>query len=88
MPGPWPKYAIILTAEQVARLTQLSTSYTAPCAEVQYAQIVLLVHQHPDWRNTAFAREVECCVDTVQGGKKCNNFLLLPHVTIRRSAAR
>jgi hypothetical protein len=61
-----PKYAIKLTAEQVARLTQLRTSYTAPYAEVQRARIVLLAHQHPDWRNTEIAKEVGCCVDTVR----------------------
>ena len=66
MPGPLPKYAIKLPAEQVARLTQLCTSYTAPYAEVQRARIVLLAHQHPDWRNVEIAREVRCCVETVR----------------------
>src|SRR5262245_61186900 len=66
MPGPLPKYAITLTAEQVARLTQLSTSYTAPYAEVQRARVILLANQHPAWRNAEIAREVGCCVGTVQ----------------------
>lgn len=66
MPGPLPKYAITLTAEQVARLTQLSTSYRAPYAEVLRARMVLLAYQHPDWRNAEIAREVACAVATVQ----------------------
>ena len=66
MPGPLPKCAITLTVEQVARLTQLSTSYTAPYAEVQRARMILLAYQHPDWRNAEIAREVGCSVATVQ----------------------
>jgi transposase len=66
MPGPLPKYAITLTAEQVARLTQLSTSYRAPYAEVLRARMILLAYQHPDWRNAEIAREVGCAAATVQ----------------------
>jgi transposase len=66
MPGPLPKYAITLTAEQVARLMQLSTSHTAPYAEVQRARVILLANQHPAWRNAEIAREVGCCAGTVQ----------------------
>ena len=46
MPGPRPKYAITLTAEQEARLEHLSTCYMAPFATVQRAQIVLFAHHH------------------------------------------
>ena len=66
MPGPLPKYAITLTAEQVALLTQLSTSYRAPYAEVLRARMILLAYQHPDWRNAEIAREVGCAAATVQ----------------------
>jgi transposase-like protein len=66
MPGPLPKYAITLTAEQVARLTQLSTSYRAPYAEVLRARMLLLAYQHPDWRNAEIAREVGCAAATVK----------------------
>src|SRR4029434_9764797 len=66
MPGPLPKYAITLTAEQVARLTQLSTSYRAPYAEVLRARIILLAYQHPDGRNAEIAREVGCAAAAVK----------------------
>jgi hypothetical protein len=45
MPGPLPKYPITLTLEQERHLQQLSSSYTAPFAEVQRARILLLAHQ-------------------------------------------
>ncbi len=57
MPGPQPKYPIALRETQVAELTHVSLSYTAPYAEVQRARIVLLAHhqahvvQHPDCRH-------------------------------------
>ena len=57
MPGPLPKYGIKLTPEQEAHLQQLSTCYTAPFAEVQRAQILLLAHHHPTWRNADIARQ-------------------------------
>ena len=66
MPGPLPKYEVKLTAEQETRLQQLSTCYTAPFAEVQRARILLLAHQHPDWRNAEIARTVGCSVETVK----------------------
>ena len=66
MPGPLPKYPIHLTPEQEAHLQHLSTCYTAPYAEVQRAQILLLAHQHPTWRNVEVARQVGCCVNTVK----------------------
>jgi hypothetical protein len=66
MPGPLPKYAINLTAEQAMHLQQLSACSTAPFAAVQRARILLLAHQQPTWRNAAIARHVGCCVNTVK----------------------
>lgn len=66
MPGPRPKYPIALSETQVAELTHLSLSYTAPYAEVQRARIVLLAHHHPTWSHTQIARAVGCARDTVK----------------------
>src|SRR4029450_4910767 len=66
MPGPLPKYAINLTAEQAMHLQQLSACSTAPFAAVQRARILLLAHQYPTWQNAAIARHVGCCVNTVK----------------------
>jgi len=66
MPGPLPKYPMKLTSEQEARLQHLSTCYTAPFAEVQRARLLLLAHQHPDWRNADIARQVGCTPQTVR----------------------
>jgi transposase len=66
MPGPRPKYVIALTAEQEVRLQHLSTCYMAPFAIVQRAQIVLLVHRHPQWQNAAIAQRLGCSVPTVK----------------------
>ena len=66
MPGPLPKYPIPLTLEQERHLQQLSSSYTAPFAEVQRAHILLLAHQQPTWRNAEIARQVGCCLQTVK----------------------
>jgi hypothetical protein len=70
MPGPLPKYAITLTAEQAMHLQQLSACSTAPFAAVQRARILLLAHQQPTWRNAALARYVGCCVNTVKRGRQ------------------
>jgi transposase len=66
MSGPRPKYPIALSETQVAELTHLSLSYTAPYAEVQRARIVLLAHHQPTWSNTQIARTVGCARDTVK----------------------
>jgi transposase len=66
MPGPQPKYAITLTPEQEARLHRLSTCYMAPFAAVQRAQILLLVHRHPEWQNATIAQQLNCSVNTVK----------------------
>ena len=64
MPGPRPKYAITLTAEQEVRLQHLSTCYMAPFAIVQRAQILLGAFRHPVWANSPIARCVGCNVNT------------------------
>jgi transposase len=66
MPGPRPKYAITLTAEQEARLEHLSTCYMAPFAAVQRAQVVLLAAHHPEWSNATIAQRLNCHVTTVK----------------------
>jgi transposase len=66
MPGPRPKYAIMLTPEQEARLQQLSTCYMAPFATVQRAQIMLLAHHHPEWSNAVIAQHLKCHINTVK----------------------
>ena len=66
MPGPLPKYALYLTAEQEIRLQLLSACYPAPFAEVQRARILLLAPQRPAWRNADIARQVGCAVNTVK----------------------
>lgn len=66
MPGPLPKYAINLTAEQEIQLQHLSSCYTAHFAEVQRARILLLAHRHPDWHNAKITCKVGCAVNTVK----------------------
>ena len=66
MPGPQPKYAIMLAPEQEARLEHLRTCYMAPFATVQRAQIVLLAHHHPQWQNATIAQRLGCSVNTVK----------------------
>lgn len=71
MPGPRPKYAITLTREQEARLQQVSTSYMAPFAVVQRAQIVLSAFRHPEWTNATLAQRVGCNRSTVRRWRRC-----------------
>lgn len=66
MPGPRSKYAVTLTPEQEARLQHLSGCYMAPFATVQRAQLLLLVHRHPDWSDATVAQAVGCHVNTVR----------------------
>jgi transposase len=66
MPGPRPKYPIVLSETQVAELTHLSLSYTAPYAEVQRARLLLLAHHHPTWANSQIADTIGCARDTVK----------------------
>jgi hypothetical protein len=66
MPGPRSKYAVTLTPEQEVRLQHLSRCYMAPFATVQRAQLLLLVHRHPEWANATIAQQVGCQVNTVR----------------------
>jgi hypothetical protein len=66
MPGPRPKYVIEFTTPQVAALTHVSASDTAPFAHVQRARILLLAHQRPDWNNHQSAQGVASCVETMR----------------------
>jgi hypothetical protein len=66
MPGPRSKYAVTLTPEQEARLQHLSGCYMAPFAPVQRAQLLLLVHRHPEWPDATIAQEVGCPSNTVR----------------------
>jgi transposase len=66
MPGPRSKYAVMLTAEQEARLQHLKGCYMAPFASVQRAHLLLLVHRHPEWTNARIAQEVGCHINTVR----------------------
>lgn len=70
MPGPRPKYPIALSETQVAELTHLSLSYTAPYAEVQRARILLWAHQQPTWSTPQSARTVGCARDTVKAWRR------------------
>jgi hypothetical protein len=66
MLGPWPKFVIEFTTPQVAALTHVSASDTAPFAYVQRAHILLLAHQWPDWNNHQSAQGVASCVKTMR----------------------
>lgn len=66
MPGPLPKYRIILTEDQEKELVHISQSYTLPHWKVQRAQILLTVHRNPTWSNSRIAREVNVSCSTVK----------------------
>ncbi len=66
MPGPHSQYPIELTETQVADLTQLSLSYTAPYADVQRARLLLLAHHHRSWHTAQIAQAVGCSVAMVK----------------------
>ena len=89
MPGPRPKYAITLTAEQEVRLQHLSTCYMAPFATVQRAQILLGAFRHPAWANSTIARCVGCHVNTVRRWRRrwqeTNRLHDAPRVGTRRT---
>ena len=55
-----------ITEPQVAALTHVSASYTAPFAHVQRARLLLLAHQRPYWNNHQMAQAVASGVDTVR----------------------
>ena len=70
MPGPLPKYTIILTADQEKELEHISQSYTLPHWKVQRAQILILAHRQPNWSNIRIAREVNASCSTVKHWRK------------------
>ncbi len=88
MPGPRPKYPIELRETQVAELTHLSLSYTAPYAEVQRARIVLLAHHYPTWATAQIARTVGCARDTVKEWRRRWHQQGTLQATVRAGAPR
>jgi hypothetical protein len=60
MPGPKPKYAIVLTTEateQEQTFRRLLTARKAPQGKVFRARILLAAFDHPDWSNQQIAQE-------------------------------
>ena len=49
MRGPKSTYQIQLKTEEVEQLRHLVRAHSSPQAQVVRAQIVLNVHEHPDW---------------------------------------
>lgn len=66
MPESPQKYPIELNEEQVAKLTHLSLSYTAPYCQVQRAKSLLLAQRQPQWTNAQIGRAVGCSRETVR----------------------
>ena len=66
MPGPLPKYTIIMTGDQEKELEHMSQSYTLRHWKVQRAQILVLAHKQPGWSNSRIAREVNASCSTVR----------------------
>lgn len=70
MRGPRPKYPIILTTEEEAKLTSLTNARTSGQGEVLRAKIVLSADQHPEWSNQQIAQAVGCSDRTVRKWRK------------------
>jgi len=66
MRGPKPKYPIELTAEEEQELRRLVNARNTPQGKALRAQILLAVHDHPEWSNQQIAREVGCTDRTVR----------------------
>ena len=66
MPGPLPKYTVMLTQNQEKELEHISQSYTLPHWKVQRAQILTMAHKQPSWSNSRIAREVNVSCSTVK----------------------
>ena len=58
MPGPLPKYTIVLSQDQEKELQHISQSYALPFWEVQRSKILLLAHRQPHWNNNRIAKEI------------------------------
>jgi len=56
MPGPKPKYQIVLTTEEEQRFRRLLTARKAPQGEVFRARILLAAFDHPEWSNQQIAQ--------------------------------
>jgi transposase len=66
MPGPLPKYTIVLSQDQEKELQHISQSYTLPFWEVQRSKILLLAHRQPHWKNNRIAKEIGASCSTVK----------------------
>jgi len=66
MPGPLPKYTIVLSQDQEKELEHISQSYTLPFWEVQRSKILLLAHRQPYWNNNRIAKETGASCSTVR----------------------
>jgi transposase len=66
MPGPLPKYTIILTGDQEKELVHITQSYTLPHWQVQRSQILLLAFGQPDMSNTRISKEINASLTTVK----------------------
>ena len=66
MPGPLPKYTIIITGDQEKEFEHISQSYTLPHWKVQRAQILIIAHKQPNWSNSRIAEEVNASCSTVK----------------------
>ena len=66
MPGPAPIHQIELSEPQLAKLTKIAHSHSAPHAEVVRARIIELAARQPQWTNQQIAAEVGCSDRTVR----------------------
>jgi hypothetical protein len=57
MPGPKPKYPIVLTTEEEQSFRRLLSSRKAPQGQVFRARILLAAFEHPEWSNQQIAQE-------------------------------
>jgi transposase-like protein len=70
MPGPKPKYSIVLTSEQEQELRRLAKAHKSPQGQVLRAGIVLAAHDHPEWSNQQIAQAVGCSDRTVRNWRR------------------
>ncbi|MBM3212403.1 helix-turn-helix domain-containing protein [Candidatus Poribacteria bacterium] len=66
MPGPLPKYTIILTEDQKKELIHITRSYTFPHWQVQRSQILLIAFRQPGLSNTRISKEINASLTTVK----------------------
>lgn len=58
MPGPSPLYHPVFTVEQVTQAELVARQHQAPHAQVQRAQLALLLHTEPFWDNATLAKRL------------------------------